>query len=140
MLHSLTLCLVISNLESAGYSSMTAVQMQVIPAALSRNDLLVCAGTGSGKSESCRVVIQDRLHSSLLFSPFSALSFLLPIILLLLGREEGMGEAADSGTVTRSPQCLILVPTRELAMQIENQAKQLMRGTREEIKLRNVMV
>ena len=40
----------LTNVEEAGYSSLTAVQCQTIPAALHGRDLLVQATTGSGKS------------------------------------------------------------------------------------------
>ena len=58
-----------------------------------------------------------------------ALAFLLPIVLHLLRDQRGMSEggATEDGSV-RSPSAVILVPTRELAMQIEDQAKQLMKG------------
>ena len=42
---------VMENLTGTGYVTPTPVQMQAIPAALLGRDLLVCATTGSGKSE-----------------------------------------------------------------------------------------
>ena len=39
------------NLQEAGYSVMTPVQMQTMPAVLMGRDVLVSATTGSGKSE-----------------------------------------------------------------------------------------
>ena len=50
----------------------------------------------------------------------SALSFLLPLITLLVRMTKPHERT--------SPKILVLAPTRELAMQIENQAKQLMKG------------
>lgn len=41
--------LVKSNLAEWNFSSLTPVQMQVIPAVLKKRDLLVCSSTGSGK-------------------------------------------------------------------------------------------
>ena len=47
---------VLRNLNDAGYSNLTPVQMQVIPAVLSRRDMMVCSTTGSGKSR-CVIVM-----------------------------------------------------------------------------------
>ena len=47
--HLLFYGLVSSNLTEWNYSSLTPVQMQVIPAVLKKRDLLVCSSTGSGK-------------------------------------------------------------------------------------------
>lgn len=72
-----------------GYITATPVQAQVIPCILARQDLLVSAATGSGKTA----------------------AFLLPTLERLLS-------APDTGT-----RALILVPTRELALQIATLAK-----------------
>ena len=50
----------------------------------------------------------------------SALSFLLPLIIALVRRSKPSERS--------SPRILLLAPTRELAMHIEKQAKQLMKG------------
>ena len=50
---------VMSNLTDEGYNTPTPVQMQTIPAALSGRDLLVCAGTGSGKSKRDRILCSN---------------------------------------------------------------------------------
>lgn len=52
--------------------------------------------------------------------PHLALSFLLPLIVRLVNT--GVQQAHGS------PRVLVLAPTRELCMQIEDQAKQLMQG------------
>ena len=44
-------CVVQRNLQEAGYSVMTPVQLQTMPAVLMGRDVLVSATTGSGKSE-----------------------------------------------------------------------------------------
>ncbi len=50
--HCVAAIAVASNLQAGGYADITPIQMQVIPAALYRRDLLACAATGSGKSRS----------------------------------------------------------------------------------------
>ena len=67
------------------------------------------------------------------FPSSTALAFLLPIILNLLcdsKRGVAMGGASEgsSGSVARAPAAVVLVPTRELAVQIEDLCKQLMKG------------
>ena len=48
---SLSSSQVVLNLAEAGYSRPTPVQMFTVPMVLTRRDVLVCAPTGSGKSE-----------------------------------------------------------------------------------------
>ncbi|XP_038078662.1 probable ATP-dependent RNA helicase DDX59 isoform X2 [Patiria miniata] len=91
-----------SNLASVGYNVPTPVQMQVIPAALRWRDVMVCAQTSSGKTA----------------------SFLVPTILQIYNTM-CFRDSTDEGN---GPLGLILSPSRELAMQIEEQAKQLMQG------------
>ncbi|KAF5302698.1 hypothetical protein FQR65_LT08440 [Abscondita terminalis] len=78
----------ISNLEKINFNNLTTVQEKVIPIALSRRDILVRSQTGSGKTLAYAVpIINDLLH-------------LMP----KLQRKDGL-------------QALIVVPTRELALQ-----------------------
>uniref|UniRef100_H0WZI2 Probable ATP-dependent RNA helicase DDX59 n=1 Tax=Otolemur garnettii TaxID=30611 RepID=H0WZI2_OTOGA len=87
------------NLKKSGYEVPTPIQMQMIPVGLLGRDILASADTGSGKTA----------------------AFLLPVIIRALFEV--------SYTVhSRTPSALILTPTRELAIQIERQAKELMSG------------
>ena len=109
------------NLQTTGYENLTPVQMQVIPAVLAGRDLLVCSATGSGKSERREKDEeggQVEMVTAMMPTSFAALSFLLPIVHLL----------TTSPPASPSPAVLILSPTRELSLQLEEQAKQLMRG------------
>ena len=47
---TVSISLVRDNLKEAGFTDMTPVQIQVIPAVMSRRDLIVSSTTGSGKS------------------------------------------------------------------------------------------
>ncbi|XP_033125171.1 probable ATP-dependent RNA helicase DDX59 [Anneissia japonica] len=87
------------NLKTSGYKIPTPVQMQVIPAALLKHDLMVCAQTSSGKTA----------------------SFLIPATLHIYNEVHEKEQK-------RFPVVIILTPTRELAMQIEKQAKEIMKG------------
>ena len=106
------------NLAEAGFSTPTPVQMFIIPMVLMRRDLLTCAPTGSGKS--MLLTLTCDCSYVCMLPTCVALSFLLPLITLLVRRTKPSERT--------SPRVLILAPTRELAMQIEQQSKQLMKG------------
>ena len=80
-----------------GYSAPTPIQSQAIPAVLAGRDLLAAAQTGTGKTA----------------------AFTLPLLQRLLdfGRT---GERARPG---RAPRVLVLVPTRELAAQVNDSVR-----------------
>ncbi len=81
------------NARSMGFAQPTPIQSATIPAALTGQDILGSAETGTGKTA----------------------AYLLPLLHRLL-------------TVTahgHAPRALILVPTRELALQVAEQAEQL---------------
>ncbi|MGC8774778.1 MAG: DEAD/DEAH box helicase [Chlorobaculum sp.] len=75
-------------LDQEGYTSPTPIQKEAIPVILEGNDLLACAQTGTGKTA----------------------AFALPV-LQLLHQSRMHGEK-------RKIRCLVLTPTRELAIQI----------------------
>ncbi len=77
-------------LKNEGYTNPTPVQEQSIPIILNRKDLLGCAQTGTGKTA----------------------AFALPILQIL--HEEQVSQRGP-----RTIKALILTPTRELAIQIE---------------------
>lgn len=89
----------LENIESIGFELPTPVQMQAIPAALEGKSLLVSADTGSGKTA----------------------SYLIPIISHCLGfSRDQLSE--------RKPLAMVLTPTRELCVQVEEEAKLLGKG------------
>lgn len=79
---------ILKAVEEKGYNIPTPIQEKAIPVALSGNDVLGCAQTGTGKTA----------------------SFAIPLIQLL--------HTKKSGTNRQGIQALILTPTRELALQI----------------------
>lgn len=91
---------ILQNMEAAGYEMPTPVQMQAIPAALIGKNLLVSADTGTGKTA----------------------SFLVPII----SQCARIGCGNPSGR--KNPSAIVLEPTRELCIQVEDQAKLLGKG------------
>jgi len=83
-------------LNDEGYSIPTPIQQQAIPIILERKDLLGCAQTGTGKTA----------------------AFALPLLQLLCEDAAGVNENTRPGG-GRPVKALILTPTRELAIQID---------------------
>ena len=81
---------ILKALETEGYSNPTPIQQQAIPLALSGKDILGCAQTGTGKTA----------------------AFAIPILQLAY-------QAIQNGDRSKSIKALILTPTRELAIQID---------------------
>ena len=92
------------NIGKSNYKDMTPVQKYAIPAITAGRDLMGCAETGSGKTA----------------------AFLLPIISLML-KHSIYSDPSHSGVIT--PSTLILVPTRELAIQIYSEAQRFAYGS-----------
>jgi ATP-dependent RNA helicase RhlE len=84
-----------------GYSVPTPIQTQSIPHVLLGRDLLGCAQTGTGKTAAFALPIIDRLSRN-----------------------------ARADLQSRAPRCLILCPTRELALQIQESFRSYGKHTR----------
>ncbi len=81
---------ILKALDNEGYTIPTPIQEQAIPIILERKDLLGCAQTGTGKTA----------------------AFAIPILQL-------MYQAKQEGRSNNAIKALILTPTRELAIQID---------------------
>lgn len=92
----------LSNIQRVKYNKPTPVQKYAIPIVLSGRDLMGCAQTGSGKTA----------------------AFLFPSLALLLRQGRKNQSSRDI-----SPSLLVLAPTRELAMQICEEAKRFTYNT-----------
>ncbi len=88
-------------LREEGYTQPTPIQEQAIPIVLQEGDLLGCAQTGTGKTA----------------------AFSVPILQLLHQRPRTVRDA-------KAIRCLILTPTRELAIQIDESIAAYGRHTR----------
>ena len=85
-------------LQQEGYEKPTPIQEQAIPIILQHRDLLGCAQTGTGKTA----------------------AFAIPILQLMHQQKQTNSFRQSSGNrQTRNIQALVLTPTRELAIQIE---------------------
>jgi len=89
--------ILMDNIKKSGYTKPTPIQKTAIPCILNGRDLMACAQTGSGKTG----------------------AFLLPIIHKILEA----GNESNSGESPQKPQAIIIAPTRELAVQIKDEAR-----------------
>jgi ATP-dependent RNA helicase DeaD len=92
-----------ATLTALGYEEPTPVQREAIPLMLARRDLLAQAATGTGKTA----------------------AFALPII-QLIGSDAAVGVQSRERAAVRA---MVLVPTRELAMQVSEAIHRYARGT-----------
>jgi ATP-dependent RNA helicase RhlE len=90
---------ILEALEKEGYRTPTPVQSEAIPVILEGNDLLACAQTGTGKTAAFAIPVLQRLSESRMH-----------------------GEK-------RKIRCLVLTPTRELAIQIDESFRVYGRNT-----------
>jgi len=95
-----------SNIQLASYTTPTPVQQHGIPIIINGRDLMACAQTGSGKTN----------------------AFLFPMIADMCKNMTNDGRQQVSGNGYRNsfkvfPTTLILAPTRELAIQIHQEAR-----------------
>merc|ERR1712096_375764 len=96
--------LLVSNITRANYTTPTPVQKYALPIIMAGRDLMACAQTGSGKTA----------------------AFLLPIINKFIEASTD-GRSTDGGRV--APQAIIISPTRELAIQIYDEARKFAGGS-----------
>ncbi len=97
---------VLRAVAAQGYTEPTPVQAQSIPIVLAGRDLLAGAQTGTGKTA----------------------AFVLPILQLLNAsrpapRQQSPGQRRPRGASGLPIRCLVLTPTRELALQIEESVR-----------------
>ncbi|KAL8112387.1 hypothetical protein AgCh_019915 [Apium graveolens] len=90
----------VENIEVLGYEMPTPVQMQAIPTALKGQSLLVSAETGSGKTA----------------------SYMIPVVSYCAQFKH------EQSSKMKRPLAMVLAPTRELCIQVEEQAKLLGKG------------
>jgi len=96
-----------NNIELSSFTVPTPVQKNAIPIIIGGRDLMACAQTGSGKTA----------------------AFLFPMIAEMVrnqspdGRQQQQGNGGYSRGIKVYPTALILAPTRELAIQIHQEAR-----------------
>jgi len=97
--------LVTAQLGLAGITSPTAVQERAIPAVLTGRNTAIASYTGSGKT----------------------LAYMLPAVQLAISQAEKLLlNAKPEDRARLGPTCVVVAPSRELAMQIVNVARQIL--------------
>ena len=91
------------NIELMNYKIPTPIQKHAIPLAMQKHDLMCCAQTGSGKT--C--------------------AFLLPVCASLTSASVPSLDLESHHMQPATPLCVVLAPTRELALQIQLEARKL---------------
>ncbi|KAI9715849.1 MAG: hypothetical protein M1812_005669 [Candelaria pacifica] len=99
----------LQNIELAHYTTPTPVQAYCLPAILKGYDVIACAQTGSGKTA----------------------AFLIPTLSKLMGKAKKLAAARpnparynpETDAVRAEPLLLVVAPSRELAMQIFDEAR-----------------
>lgn len=100
--------------RAEGYEVATPIQINAIPRVLEGRDLMGCAQTGTGKTAAFALPTLQRLHQ-----------------LHLQRAESDSGEVRHDRRGPRRPiRCLVLAPTRELAVQIATSFKTYGKYTR----------
>ncbi len=89
-----------------GYTEPTPVQAQSIPIVLAGRDLLSSAQTGTGKTAAFVLPILQLLHAS-----------------RVAPRPVSPGRGLPRGATGQPIRCLVLTPTRELALQVEESVR-----------------
>lgn len=98
---------VLQAMAAKGYRSPTAIQAQAIPAILAGHDVLGCAPTGSGKTAAFALPLLQTLADA------------LPVAAPAPNHASPQRLRQSVGYVPpRTAQVLVLVPTRELAVQV----------------------
>ena len=92
-----------SNIELAKYDRPTPVQKYAIPIVCAKRDLMACAQTGSGKTAAFLVPILDQIFEA--------------------GLPQNLPPPRPGSRAKQYPLALILAPTRELALQIYEEAQ-----------------
>lgn len=89
----------LENVRKSGYKKPTPIQKYTIPIVMGKRDMMGCAQTGSGKTA----------------------AFILPILDSIMSENTDLNPGA--------PQCLIVAPTRELVIQIYDEARKFALGS-----------
>jgi len=106
--------------RDADYSTPTPIQQQAIPPIAEGKDVLGCAQTGTGKTAAFAIPLLQQLHQS------------------RVDAAENMRDSGRNGSsqARRFPKVLVLSPTRELAVQINDSFRKYGKRT----KVRSVVI
>lgn len=117
------------NVELSGYQVPTPIQKFTIPAILQGYDVIGVAQTGQSKY----IPFNSSHHLTFLQGSGKTAAYLIPILSKLMGKAKKLGAARPNpltfqegiDNVIAEPLVVVVVPTRELAVQIFNEARKL---------------
>jgi len=113
---------ILSAIKKVGFETPTDIQVKTIPAVLEGRDVLARADTGSGKTAAFALPLLDSMSNSNVYSR--------------IGRDNRFD--GDNRVASNCVQILVLVPTRELAIQVAEVFTQLSVDISPEIKCQSV--
>ena len=112
--------LLLDNVEKAKYQEPTPIQKHALPIIMKGRDLMACAQTGSGKTAAFLLPILHYILGTLILFTFTVLKLFSFI------ENQCEDHAYDEQA---KPTALIMAPTRELAIQIFNEARKFSVGS-----------
>ena len=113
---------IMSAIKEMGFERPTDIQLKTIPAVLEGKDVLARADTGSGKTAAFALPLLDSMSNENIYSR--------------IGRDQRFDGA--NRAASNCVQILVLVPTRELAIQVAEVFSQLSKNIVPEIKCQSV--
>jgi len=113
---------ILSAIKNMGFESPTDIQLKTIPAVLEGKDVLARADTGSGKTAAFALPLLDSMSNEDIYSR--------------IGRDKRFDGA--NRVASNCVQVLVLVPTRELAIQVADVFTQLSKDIEPAIKCQSV--
>ncbi|NXH44903.1 DDX3X helicase, partial [Dicaeum eximium] len=111
--------IIMGNIELTRYTRPTPVQKHAIPIIKEKRDLMACAQTGSGKTAAFLLPILSQIYAD---GPGDALRAMKASIQI---SSPGKAENGRYGRRKQYPISLVLAPTRELAVQIYEEARKV---------------
>uniref|UniRef100_A0A4W5PJA9 RNA helicase n=1 Tax=Hucho hucho TaxID=62062 RepID=A0A4W5PJA9_9TELE len=102
--------IIMSNIALTRYTRPTPVQKYAIPIIKNKRDLMACAQTGSGKTAAFLLPVLSQIYTE---GPGEALA----------AQKSGGQDNGKYGRRKQFPLALVLAPTRELALQIYEEAR-----------------
>nr|XP_046179664.1 ATP-dependent RNA helicase DDX3X-like isoform X2 [Oncorhynchus gorbuscha] len=102
--------IIMSNIALTRYTRPTPVQKYAIPIIKNKRDLMACAQTGSGKTAAFLLPVLSQIYTE---GPGEALA----------AQKSGGQDNGKYGRRKQYPLALVLAPTRELALQIYEEAR-----------------
>ncbi|NXC96820.1 DDX3X helicase, partial [Certhia familiaris] len=117
--------IIMGNIELTRYTRPTPVQKHAIPIIKEKRDLMACAQTGSGKTAAFLLPILSQIYADGPGDALRAMKASIQISWQSHNQCHRFGENGRYGRRKQYPISLVLAPTRELAVQIYEEARKV---------------